>query len=51
MVMGYLGNTLQWPFVAVILAALVASAICGAAAERMVTRLKMAAFIAMLAMM
>src|SRR4051794_18933789 len=29
MVMGYLGNRQQWPFVAAILAALVVSAICG----------------------
>jgi ribose transport system permease protein len=51
MVMGYLGNTRQWPFVLAILAALVVSAICGAASGLMITRLRMPAFIATLAMM
>jgi len=51
MVMGYLGNTQHWPFVAAIAAALVVSAICGLVSGLMVTRLHMPAFIATLAMM
>jgi ribose transport system permease protein len=51
MVMGYLGNNRQWPFVIAILAALAASAACGLTSGLMVTRLRMPAFIATLAMM
>ena len=51
MVMGYLGNNLGWPFALAIVAALVASALCGAISGLMVTRLNMPAFIATLAMM
>jgi ribose transport system permease protein len=51
MVMGYLGNNRQWPFVIAILVALVASAACGLTSGLMVTRLRMPAFIATLAMM
>jgi ribose transport system permease protein len=51
MVMGYLGNTQHWPFVAAIVAALIVSSICGLISGLMVTRLKMPAFIATLAMM
>jgi ribose transport system permease protein len=51
MVMGYLGNNRQWPFVIAILAALIVSAMCGLASGLMVTRLRMPAFIATLAMM
>ncbi len=51
MVMGYLGDNRQWPFVIAILAALVASAACGLTSGLMVTRLRMPAFIATLAMM
>ncbi len=51
MVMGYLGDDRQWPFVIAILVALVASAACGLTSGLMVTRLRMPAFIATLAMM
>jgi ribose transport system permease protein len=51
MVMGYLGNYQHWPFVLAILAALVASGVCGLISGLMVTRLHMPAFIATLAMM
>ena len=51
MVMGYLGNNREWPFVIAILVALVASAACGLTSGLMVTRLRMPAFIATLAMM
>lgn len=51
MVMGYLGNNLGWPFVLAIFAALVASALSGAVSGLMVTRLRIPAFIATLAMM
>ncbi len=51
MVMGYLGDNRQWPFVIAILVALVASAACGLTSGLMVTRLRMPAFIATLAMM
>ena len=51
MVMGYLGNSREWPFVIAILVALVASATCGLTSGLMVTRLRMPAFIATLAMM
>jgi ribose transport system permease protein len=51
MVMGYLGNNAQWPFAVAIAAALVVSAACGFVSGLMVTRLRMPAFIATLAMM
>ena len=51
MVMGYLGNHAGWPFGLAIVAALIASALCGAVSGLMVTRLNMPAFIATLAMM
>jgi ribose transport system permease protein len=51
MVMGYLGNSREWPFVIAILIALIASAACGLTSGLMVTRLRMPAFIATLAMM
>lgn len=51
MVMGYLANYANWPFVLAIAAALIASALCGAVSGLMVTRLRMPAFIATLAMM
>jgi ribose transport system permease protein len=51
MVMGYLGNSREWPFVVAILVALLASAACGLTSGLMVTRLRMPAFIATLAMM
>jgi ribose transport system permease protein len=51
MVMGYLGNSLGWPFGIAIVAALIASALCGAVSGLMITRLNMPAFIATLAMM
>jgi ribose transport system permease protein len=51
MVMGYLGNNAGWPFGLAIVAALIASALCGAVSGLMVTRLNMPAFIATLAMM
>ena len=51
MVMGYLGDNRQWPFVIAILVALVVSAACGLTSGLMVTRLRMPAFIATLAMM
>jgi ribose transport system permease protein len=51
MVMGYLGDNLGWPFGLAILAALIASAVCGAVSGLMITRLHMPAFIATLAMM
>ena len=51
MVMGYLGDNRQWPFAIAILVALVASAACGLTSGLMVTRLRMPAFIATLAMM
>ena len=51
MVMGYLGNIREWPFVIAILVALIASAACGLTSGLMVTRLRMPAFIATLAMM
>src|SRR6185437_3385703 len=51
MVMGYLGNNLGWPFGIAIVAALIASALCGAVSGLMITRLNMPAFIATLAMM
>ena len=51
MVMGYLGNSREWPFVIAILVALIASAACGLTSGLMVTRLRMPAFIATLAMM
>lgn len=51
MVMGYLGNSLGWPFGIAIAIALVASALCGAVTGLMITRLNMPAFIATLAMM
>ena len=51
MVMGYLGNSLGWPFGIAIAIALVASALCGVVTGLMITRLNMPAFIATLAMM
>jgi ribose transport system permease protein len=51
MVMGYLGNSLGWPFAIAIVMALVASALCGVVTGLMITRLNMPAFIATLAMM
>ena len=51
MVMGYLGNNLGWPFGVAIVAALIASALCGVTSGFMITRLNMPAFIATLAMM
>jgi ribose transport system permease protein len=51
MVMGYLGDNRQWPFVIAILVALIVSAACGLTSGLMVTRLRMPAFIATLAMM
>ena len=51
MVMGYLGNNLGSPFALAIVAALIASALCGAASGLMITRLNMPPFIATLAMM
>ena len=51
MVLGYLGDNLQWPFVIAILVALIVSGICGLVSGLMVTRLSMPAFIATLAMM
>jgi ribose transport system permease protein len=51
MVMGWLGNEVGLPFPLAILAALVASAVCGIVSGLMVTRLNMPAFIATLAMM
>ena len=51
MVMGYLGDNLGWPFGLAIVAALIASSLCGLASGLMVTRLHMPAFIATLAMM
>ena len=51
MVMGYLGNSREWPFVIAIVVALIASAACGLTSGLMVTRLRMPAFIATLAMM
>jgi ribose transport system permease protein len=51
MVMGYLGNSLGWPFGIAIVVALIASALCGAVSGLMITRLNMPAFIATLAMM
>jgi ribose transport system permease protein len=51
MVMGYLGNSLGWPFGLGIVVALIASALCGLASGLMITRLNMPAFIATLAMM
>ncbi len=51
MVMGYLGNNQHWPFVVAILVALIVSAACGLVSGLMVTRLRMPAFIATLAMM
>ncbi len=51
MVMGDLGNNRHWPFVVAILVALIVSAICGLVSGLMVTRLRMPAFIATLAMM
>jgi ribose transport system permease protein len=50
-VMGYLGNNREWPFVIAIVVALLASAACGLTSGLMVTRLRMPAFIATLAMM
>jgi ribose transport system permease protein len=51
MVMGYLGNNVGAPFGLAIVAALIASALCGAASGLMITRLNMPPFIATLAMM
>ena len=51
MVMGYLGNSLGWPFGIAIAIALIASALCGVVTGLMITRLNMPAFIATLAMM
>jgi len=51
MVMGYLGNNQHWPFVVAILVAMIVSAACGLVSGLMVTRLRMPAFIATLAMM
>ena len=51
MVMGYLGNSLGWPFGIAIAIALIASALCGAVTGLMITRLNMPAFIATLAIM
>ncbi len=51
MVMGDLGNNRHWPFVIAIFVALIVSAICGLVSGLMVTRLRMPAFIATLAMM
>ena len=51
MVMGYLGNNRGWPFVIAILFALIVAAACGLVTGLMVTRLRMPAFIATLAMM
>ncbi len=51
MVVGYLGDNLHWPFALGIAMALIVSAVCGAISGLMVTRLKMPAFIATLAMM
>jgi len=50
-VMGYLGNLAGWPFPLAMLAALLASGLCGAITGLMITRLNMPAFIATLAMM
>ena len=51
MVMGYLSDNRQWPFVVAILIALIVSGACGLVSGLMVTRLSMPAFIATLAMM
>ncbi len=51
MVMGYLGDNRAWPFVLAIVVALIVSAACGLVSGLMVTRLRMPAFIATLAMM
>jgi ribose transport system permease protein len=51
MVLGYLGDNLHWPFGISIVIALVVSALCGLVSGLMVTRLRMPAFIATLAMM
>jgi ribose transport system permease protein len=51
MVMGYLGDNAGWPFGLAIVAALIASALCGVASGLMITRLNMPPFIATLAMM
>jgi ribose transport system permease protein len=51
MVMGFLGNEIGLPFPLAILAALVASSLCGAVSGTMITRLNMPPFIATLAMM
>jgi ribose transport system permease protein len=51
MVMGYLGDNRSWPFALAIPAALIVSAACGLTSGLMVTRLRMPAFIATLAMM
>jgi ribose transport system permease protein len=51
MVLGYLGDNLHWPFGLSIVIALVVSALCGLVSGLMVTRLRMPAFIATLAMM
>ena len=51
MVMGYLGNNRHWPFGVAILVASIVSAACGLVSGLMVTRLRMPAFIATLAMM
>jgi ribose transport system permease protein len=51
MVMGFLANYHHWPFGVAIAAALLVSAMCGLASGLMVTRLRMPAFIATLAMM
>ena len=51
MVMGFVGNHLGLPFGLAIVAALIASSLCGVVSGLMVTRLNMPAFIATLAMM
>lgn len=51
MVMGFVGNHLGLPFGLAIIAALIASSLCGVVSGLMVTRLNMPAFIATLAMM
>jgi ribose transport system permease protein len=51
MVLGYLGDILHWPFGIGIVVALVVSGLCGLVSGLMVTRLRMPAFIATLAMM
>ncbi|AFD27244.1 ABC transporter permease [Deinococcus gobiensis] len=51
MVMGWLANTHGWPFPLAILAALVVGGLCGLISGLLVTRLKLPAFIATLALL